>query len=90
MHQMDGEILTNKNYGNNGIYRRFSNFFGPSCLDHDALSLSLGAHNRGGWGWFLARFVALARPKFAPSGRKLRIPASRYLQCGITRRKDDA
>lgn len=36
-------------------------------------------------GGYLARFVALARPNFAPSGRKLRIPASRYVKFGFNK-----
>gem|GEM_PF-3995963 len=36
-----------KNYGNNGIYGRFSNFFGTSCLDPVALSLRSGRQTRG-------------------------------------------
>ena len=35
-------INVRKNYGNNGIYGRVSNFFGTSCLDPAALSLRSG------------------------------------------------
>jgi hypothetical protein len=41
------EYRLRKNHGNNGIYGRFSNFFGTSCLDHVALSLRSG-HITGG------------------------------------------
>lgn len=49
-----------KNYGNNGIYGRVSNVFGTSCLDPIAFFLRSGKITRG----YLARFVALAPPKF--------------------------
>jgi len=51
-----------KNYGNNGIYGRGSNFFGTSCLDPVALSLRSGKITRG----HAVRFVALAQPKSLP------------------------
>ena len=36
-----------KNYGNNGIHGRVSNFFGTSCLDRIAFSLRSGKITRG-------------------------------------------
>jgi hypothetical protein len=48
-----------KNYGNNGIYGRVSNFFGTSCLDPVALSLRSGEDKMG----YVALGVAPLPPK---------------------------
>jgi len=62
-----------KNYGNNGIYGRVSNFFGTSCLDHAALSLRSGKITSG----YGVTGLADPSPKFALTG-ELPISAKRY------------